>query len=143
MSRLQATVAIREQQHGIAVHLPEAAQQGQRCIRQGNETVFIALGISDMDALTLGVNIAYLKTQAFTKAQAKAVEGKIEDPVTERQRCHEQPVGFFDGDDIRQALGLWRLDQINVLPGLMQHMRVVEFQSVKIVLDGAPGVRVK
>jgi len=43
MSRLQATVAIREQQHGMAVQLPETTQQLERCIRQGNETVFIAV----------------------------------------------------------------------------------------------------
>jgi len=143
MSRLQAAVAIREQQLGIAVHLPEAAQQAKCSIRQGSETVFIALGIADMDAPAIGVNIAHLETQAFTQAQAKAVDGEIEDPVTDCQGRHEQPLGFFDGDDIRQALGLWWLDETNVLPGLMQHMGVVEFQAVKIELDGAPGVRVE
>ncbi len=64
MSRLQATVAIGEQQYGIAVHLPETAQQVERCIRQGNETVLVALGIADMDAPANGVNITHLKTQA-------------------------------------------------------------------------------
>ena len=90
MSRLQAAVAIREQQHGIAVQLPETAQQIERCIRQGNETVFIALGITDMDALTLRIHIAHFKTQSFAKAQAQAVDGEIEDAVTERQGRHEQ-----------------------------------------------------
>jgi hypothetical protein len=52
MSRFQATVAIREQQYGITVHPPEIAQQAQGCRRQGNKTVFIALGRADMDTLT-------------------------------------------------------------------------------------------
>jgi len=93
--------------------------------------------------VTPGIHIAYFKAQAFAESQAKAIGGEIENPVTERMGRHEQSFGFFDGDDIRQALGLWRLDQINVLPGLMQHMRGIEFQTVKIELDGAPRVRVK
>jgi len=138
-------VAIREQQHGIAVQLPETAQQIERCIRQGNETVFIALGITDMDALTLRIHIAHFKTQPFAKAQAQAqaVDGEIEDAVTKRQGRHEQSIGFIDSDDIRQALCLRRLDQVDVLPGLMQHVDVVELQPVQIELDGAPGVSIK
>ncbi len=68
MSRLQAAAAIREQQHGMAMDLPEAAQQVERYIGQGNEAVLIALGIADMDALTMAVNVAHLKTQALTQA---------------------------------------------------------------------------
>jgi hypothetical protein len=96
-----------------------------------------------MDTVTLGIYIAHFKAQAFAESQAKALDGELENPVTERMGRHEQSFGFLDGDDIRQALGLRRLDQINVLPGLMQHMRVEEFQTVQIELDGAPRVRVK
>ncbi len=85
----------------MAVHLPEAAQQSQRRIRQGNKAIFIAFGVADMDTPAIGIDIAYLKTQAFTEAQAKTVDGEIEDPVTECQGRHEQLLGFFDGDDIR------------------------------------------
>ena len=64
MSRLQAAVAIRKQQHRIAVHLPETAQQIERCRRQGNETVFVAFGIADMDALTVRIDIYRLLSDA-------------------------------------------------------------------------------
>ena len=47
------------------------------------------------------------------------------------------------GDNIRQTSGLWWLDQIGVCPRLAQHMRVVKFQTVQVVLDGAPRLFVK
>jgi hypothetical protein len=78
-------------------------------------TVFIALGVTDMDALTRGIDIAHFKPESFTQAQAQAVEDKIENSVTERQGRHEQTFGMFDCDDIRQALSLRRLAQVNVL----------------------------
>ena len=89
-----------------------------------------------MDTVTLGIHIAYFKAQAFAESQAKAIDGEIENPVTERMGCHEQSFGFIDGDDIRQTLGFRQLDQINVGPGLMQHMRVEEFKTIQIELDG-------
>lgn len=58
-------VTIREQQHGIAMHLPEAAQQVQRRIRQVNEAVRVAFGVADMHPLAVDIDITHLQAQAF------------------------------------------------------------------------------
>ncbi len=55
-------MAIGKQQHGVTVYRPEAAQHIPRGIRQGYKTVFIALGIADMDALTFGIEIGHFQT---------------------------------------------------------------------------------
>ena len=89
------------------------------------------------------IPIAHFKIPPFAKAPAQAVDGEIADSVTARQSRPEEPFGFIDGDDIRQALRLWRLDQVEVLPGLVQHGGVVELKAVPIELDGAPGGRVQ
>jgi hypothetical protein len=102
----------------VTMELPEAAQQIQRRIRQRHEAILIALGIADMHAAALGIDIAHLQPQAFTEAQAEAVEGEIEDPVTEGMGGLEEPPGLFDGDDVRQTLGLGRLDEIECPQGL-------------------------
>jgi hypothetical protein len=54
---LQTAVAIGKEQHRIAMHLPEAAQQIQRRCRQRYETVLVAFRIADMDTLTSGIDI--------------------------------------------------------------------------------------
>ncbi len=48
-----------------------------------------------MDALTVCIDIAHLKTQPFTQAQAQAIGGEIEDAVTEREGRQEQPFGLI------------------------------------------------
>jgi len=72
-----------EQQHGMTMHRPEAAQQIQRPVRQGYKTVFVALGVTYMDALTLCIEIPHLQTQSFTESQAEAIDSEIEDPVAQ------------------------------------------------------------
>ena len=98
--RLQAALAIGKQQHRVTMGLPETAQQRQRRLRQRNQTVLIALGIADMHAPALGIDIAHLQAQAFTESQAKTVEGDKEDPVTEGAGRQEEALGFLNGDDI-------------------------------------------
>jgi len=127
-SPLQATMTIREKQHRIAMHLPEAAQHSQRYLRQWDEAVLVALLIADMHALAGRVDIAYLQAQTFTEAQAQTVSGEVEDPVAQRVRGLEHAPGLFNGEDVGQALRLRRLDQVQVHPGLLQHMGVEELQ---------------
>jgi hypothetical protein len=50
---------------------------------------------------------------------------------------------FLDGKDIGQALGLWWFDQLDVRPGLVQHMGVEELSPVEVELDRAPGMRIE
>ena len=96
------------------MHLPEPTQQCQRCLRQRHQPVFIALGIAHMHTQTLCIDIAHLETQALAESQSQAIEGKKENFVTERVGCQEQTLGFRGGDDVRQALGFRRLDQIKM-----------------------------
>jgi hypothetical protein len=42
------------------MHLPESAQDIQGGLRQGHETVFIALGIADMYPVAQRIDICYL-----------------------------------------------------------------------------------
>ena len=76
-----------EQQHGVTVYRPEAAQKIPRRIRQRNKTVFVALGATDMDALTRCIEIPHFQAQAFTEPQTEAIEGEIEDPVAQFACC--------------------------------------------------------
>ena len=50
---VQTAMAIGEQQHGVAMHAPETAQQLVCCLRQGYEAIFVALGIADVYAPAL------------------------------------------------------------------------------------------
>jgi len=122
------------------MHRPEAAQQIPRDIRQWDKTVFVALGIADMDALTLSIDVTYFQAQAFAESQAETIDGEIEDPVAQLVRRLKQPSRFLNGDDVRQPFGTRGLDQINRHPGFFQHMLVEEFEALQIELDGTPGV---
>ena len=96
-----------------------------------------------MHPLTIGIDIAHLQSQALAETQSQAIDGEVENPVTEGVSCQEQTLGFINGNDIRQALGPWRFDQPEINPGLMQHMGVEEFKTVEFQLDGAPGMRLQ
>ncbi len=122
------------------MHGPEAAQQLQRGIRQGHKTILIALGVADMDTVACGIDISNLQTQAFAKTQAKAVDRKVEYPIAQLLRCTKQPSRLGNGDNVRQSYSPWRLDQIDMNPGLVQYVPVEESKSIQIQLDGTPGV---
>lgn len=78
---LTSPAHLRERQQEIpGRHLPEAAQQNRRRLRQRSQTVFVVLGVADMHALTRGIDIADSKTQASTETQAKTALGKNRRP---------------------------------------------------------------
>ncbi len=133
-------MAVGKQQHGIAVHRPEAAQHIACGIGQGHQTVLIALGIADMHPFAHRIDITDLKSQPLAEAQAHTVDGEEKDPIAEFAGLPKDPAGFLDSDDIGQALGLGRFDQVDVDPGLAEHVSVVELEPVEIELDRAPGV---
>ena len=64
-------MAIGEEQDGVAMHLPEAAQVLMGRLRQRDEAVLVALGVSHMHAPTRGVDVADFKAQSFTQAQSR------------------------------------------------------------------------
>ena len=103
----QATMPIRKQQRRVAMRLPKPAQQLQRRLRQRHKTIFVALRIANMDALTGCVDIADLKAQAFSQAESQAIQREKENLVTEHTRGGEYPLGFLDRDDVRPSAASW------------------------------------
>ena len=120
---------------------PEVGQHGERGIGQGHEAVLVALAVAHMHPRPFGVNVADLETQALAEAQPEAVQGEVEDAVAEDAGGIEQTRGFGDRHDVRQPLGLGRIDQLHRDPGLAQDMRVEELQAVKIELHRTPRMR--
>jgi hypothetical protein len=59
-------MAVGEQQHGVAMHQPEAPQELMGRVRQRHEAIPIALGVADMRPPACGIDIADLKSQTFT-----------------------------------------------------------------------------
>jgi hypothetical protein len=86
------------------------------------------------------IDITDLKSQPLAETQARAVDGKVENPIAELLGGLEDSASLLDSHDIGQALGLGRLDQIDLDPWLVEYMGVVELEPVEIELDRAPGV---
>ena len=134
-------MAIGKRQHGIAMDLPEAAQEIERDLRQRYQTIPVSLGVADMHAAPRGVNVTDLQTQAFAKPQAETVEGEKQYPVTEGMGRLEKTPRLFDGHDIRQALCSRRFDQMKCWPGFFDNMGVVKLEAVEIQFYRCPRVR--
>ena len=50
---------------------------------------------------------------------------------------------LLDGDDIGKALGSERFNEVDTGPGFIEHVGIVELESVEIELNHAPGVGVE
>jgi hypothetical protein len=50
------------------MYLPETTQQIQRCRRQRDKSILVALGIADMHPLACGIDIRHSQPQAFAQA---------------------------------------------------------------------------
>ena len=57
----QAAVAIGEQQNGVAMHGPEAAQDRVGGFRQGNKTIPVAFGVANVYASAFRIDVADLQ----------------------------------------------------------------------------------
>ena len=136
-------MAMGKEQYRMAMHLPEAAPPIQGGLRSREEAILIALRVADRPPPTGRVDIAHRQTPAFAEAPAKAVGGEEKDPVAEPARGHEPALGLLDGEDIGPALGLWRLDQVDIYPGLTPHIGLEELQPLPVELDRTPGVRLQ
>ena len=108
------------------MHLPEAAQQLQRDVRQRHQAIPVAFGVADVHAPAWGVDIANLQAQPFAEAQSQTIEREEKDPVADDVGGVEDAPAFLDGDDVGQALTLGGLDQAGGDPGLAQNMGVVK-----------------
>ena len=89
-----------KQQFGVTVLLPEAAQYNQGCCGQGHKAVAVALGVANLHARALGIDVGYAQGQTFTQAQAQAVQGEEEHPVAQDAGGGKQRLGLFHRDDV-------------------------------------------
>lgn len=87
--------------------------------------MLVAFGIADVGPLTDAVEVADLKPEPFAQTQTEAVEGE-KDRIAEHAGFAEDPLGFGDCDDVRQALECRRLDQARRDPRFLQHVLAVE-----------------
>ena len=136
--RLQSAATVREQEAGMAMQAPEGAQLRQGGFRQWHQTVLVTLGVADVNAPTLGVDVADLQAQSFAEAKSEAVKGEEQDAVAAHPCSGQELANLLDGHDIRQALRLRCFDQIEIDPGLFQDMDVEELQSVEIEFGRRP-----
>ena len=72
---VQATLAAGKQQHRVAMHQPEAAQQLVGGLRQRHQAIPIALGVADVHPRANTIDVANLQAQPFTKPQARSCRG--------------------------------------------------------------------
>jgi hypothetical protein len=118
MRSLQPAMAIGEEQLRVAMHLPEAPQGAERGVRQGNETIPVALGVAYVHPMALRIDVADLQRQSFAQAQAQTVQREIQHPVAQRAGRGKQALGFLDRDNVGQPLCLGRFDQMGITQGL-------------------------
>ncbi len=71
----QAAGAVRKQQFGVAVDLPEFAQHTQGRIGQGHQAVAVALGVADVYASPSAIDITHAQGQPF--AQRESPQGVV------------------------------------------------------------------
>jgi len=138
MGVMTASLAVREEEMRVLVHLPKLPQQEQGPFRQRDQAVFIAFGVTDMDPHGGGIDIADGQPDPFAQAQAEGVSGKEEDPVAHPVGRGKQPVELLYRKDVGDSGNFRRLDQGNVLPGFVEDLGVEEFQAVEVELDRAP-----
>jgi len=83
------------------MRLPESTQQSQGCCGQGHKAVAVALGISNLYAPTLGIDVSHAQGEAFTEPQAQAVHGEEEHAVAQDAGGGKQGLGLLHRDDVR------------------------------------------
>lgn len=92
----------REEQRGMAMGLPELAQQFERALRQGDVAIAIAFGAANVQEHPFGIDVADLQAQAFSQAQAAGVKGGQTDPMIQGGHRRENFANFDGGEDDRQ-----------------------------------------
>ena len=141
MRAFQAAMAIGKQQDRVTMDLPESAQQIHGRRRQRDQPILVALGITDMNPLAVGIDVCHLQSQALAQAQTETVEREKEHLITEGAGRQKKLPSLVHRDDVRQTLGSGRLDQAGSGLRFMQHMGIIELEAVQIELDRTPGMR--
>jgi len=77
MRRLQSPLAVGKEQRRMPMQLPELAQDLQGIQGQRNQTILVSLGVADMHAQTLGIDIPDLQAESFAQAQPQIKGSQI------------------------------------------------------------------
>lgn len=104
---------IGEQQCGMAVFAPQGAQGPAGEVGQRDQAVFMALAATDVDLLSLRIDVADFKGQGFAQAQAHRVGGQEEDAVAQFTGGADQAFDFGEGEDVGQCLEFGGLDDFD------------------------------
>lgn len=71
----------REQEGGMAMGLPELAEQFQGALGQGHVAIAIAFAATDVEEHALRIDVAHLQAQAFAQPESTGVDGGQADAV--------------------------------------------------------------
>lgn len=107
---------------------------------QGDQPVFVAFGVADMNPHIEGVDISDGQTDSLTEAKPKAVGSKEKDPVAQPVGKGDQSSQLLDRQDVGNPECPGWLDQGNVLPGSVEHQSVKKLQAIQIELDRTQGM---
>ncbi len=105
---------------------PEAAQGGECEGRHGNEAVLVALGLSDMHLLVLGIDIVDPEVQGFADTQPHGKGGEDKDLVADLAGGVDESQNLGAGEQRWHHVLLGRLYQIEPLPVFAEDMVVEE-----------------
>lgn len=81
-------------QRWMAMSFPLLAQEQERALGQGDVTVLIALAAANVQEHALRIDVAHLKTQPFTQAQAAGVDGAQTNPMIQSGDSAENAAHF-------------------------------------------------
>jgi len=117
---------------------PKSAQGLIGQIRQGDETILVALAASDMYLFALTVDIPHLQRQGLSEAQAHRIGCQQKDPVAQFACRTDQPFNLRDGENIRQRMYFRDFDHLYPLPVAFKHMLPEKLQTITVNFDGTP-----
>ncbi len=110
----------------MLVNPPKSSQGVQGLFGQGNQSVLVALGVTDMNPHVGWVDITDSEPDTFSETQPHAVGGKEKHPVAQLVGCTEQSVQLLNRLDVRDSGSLRWFDEGNLLPCLAQYSGVKE-----------------
>ena len=130
-----------EQQPGVTVGSPVAAERDERQLGQDDVAIFLALAESDVDPMLLGVDVLDLERERLVQSKAHAVGAEEEGLIAVLASGVDQRGHLGIADDVGQGSNGLRAYDPRALPGLLDRVPEEERQSGEIEPYRAPGVR--
>ncbi len=126
----------------MAMHSPQGAQGLIGEIGQGDEPILFPLATADMNPLACRINIADFERQGFLQAKPHGVGGEKEHPEAQFAGSGNQHLHLRRCENVRQGFDFGRLDNVDPLPVLLEHVFPEKLQAVAVDLDRTPGMGV-